>query len=143
MSAAHPAVCWGSHVPAFMVESERAVHATSHPGMHSVKDNLPFEQASDPGDSQLAMHAACAVHSLCLHACAMSVQIAAQAYVFILAGFETTASALAFTAHCLATHPEVEGKLVQEVQAAFKQLAEAQGKDKNLEGDSSGSGEHI
>ena len=36
---------------------------------------------------------------------------AAQAFTFLLAGYETTASGLAFTAYCLAANPEKMAKL--------------------------------
>jgi cytochrome P450 len=41
----------------------------------------------------------------------------AQPYTFILAGYETTAVALAYTIYCLARHPEVEERLIREVDA--------------------------
>lgn len=47
------------------------------------------------------------------HGC--SVQITAQINIFMIAGYETTASALAFTAYCVAAHPEAENKLLQEI----------------------------
>ncbi|KAK9909472.1 hypothetical protein WJX75_002811 [Coccomyxa subellipsoidea] len=39
----------------------------------------------------------------------------AQAFTFLLAGYETTASALAFTIYTLAKHPEKTEKLIQEI----------------------------
>jgi len=42
-------------------------------------------------------------------------QIIGQAIVFILAGFETTASTLSSLSFCLAKNPEVQAKLVEEV----------------------------
>jgi hypothetical protein len=41
-----------------------------------------------------------------------------QANTFTLAGYETTANALAFSLWCIATHPEAEAKLLQEAAAA-------------------------
>ena len=45
------------------------------------------------------------------------VQVAAQAFTFIMGGYETTASALAFAVHFVAQHPDVETKLLAEVDA--------------------------
>lgn len=44
-------------------------------------------------------------------------QIASQINTFMLAGYETTASALAFTVYHLANTPAAESKLIQEVDA--------------------------
>ena len=41
--------------------------------------------------------------------------VAANANLLILAGHETTASALAYTSHLLALHPEVQEKLAEEI----------------------------
>jgi hypothetical protein len=38
-------------------------------------------------------------------------QLVAQAFTFLLAGYETTANALAFAIYCIATHPEAERKV--------------------------------
>eukprot|EP01026_Neomeris_dumetosa_P019290 TRINITY_DN17765_c0_g1_i10.p1 TRINITY_DN17765_c0_g1~~TRINITY_DN17765_c0_g1_i10.p1 ORF type:complete len:539 (-),score=65.21 TRINITY_DN17765_c0_g1_i10:375-1991(-) len=42
-------------------------------------------------------------------------QVAAQAFIFILAGFETTANALAFTVYLLCKNPKKKEKLVEEL----------------------------
>ena len=42
-------------------------------------------------------------------------EIEAQALLFFLAGYETTASTLAFLAYCLATNLECQKKLVHEI----------------------------
>lgn len=42
-------------------------------------------------------------------------QITANSWIFILAGFETTATALAYTAHVLTVHPDVQEKVYQEI----------------------------
>jgi cytochrome P450 len=44
-------------------------------------------------------------------------QVAAQAFTFIMGGYETTASALAFAVHFIAQHPRVEAKLLAEIDA--------------------------
>jgi thromboxane-A synthase/cytochrome P450 family 3 subfamily A len=49
--------------------------------------------------------------------------VVAQCVTFLLAGYETTANALAFAVYCLARHPEAEARLLQEVDA----LAAAKG----------------
>jgi cytochrome P450 len=41
-----------------------------------------------------------------------------QANTFTLAGYETTANALAFALWCISTHPEAEAQLLQEAAAA-------------------------
>jgi hypothetical protein len=40
--------------------------------------------------------------------------------------YETTANTLAFSLFCLATHPEAEAKVVEEIRAAADREAEAQ-----------------
>ena len=42
-------------------------------------------------------------------------EITAQSIVFLLAGFETTGSTLSNTAYFLATHPDVQEKLLEEI----------------------------
>ena len=42
-------------------------------------------------------------------------EIEAQSLVFFLAGYETTASTLAFLAYCLATNPDCQEKLLREI----------------------------
>jgi cytochrome P450 len=41
-----------------------------------------------------------------------------QANTFTLAGYETTANALAFSLWCISTHPEAEARLLQEAAVA-------------------------
>ncbi|KAG0696573.1 Lithocholate 6-beta-hydroxylase [Chionoecetes opilio] len=48
-------------------------------------------------------------------------EIIANAWVFLLGGFETTANALTYTAYLLATHPHVQDRLHSEVCAAAKE----------------------
>lgn len=45
-------------------------------------------------------------------------QIIAQAQSFVTAGTETTASALAFTVHLISQHPEVQARLLAEIDAS-------------------------
>nr|ARO89867.1 cytochrome P450 Cyp3a24 [Andrias davidianus] len=42
-------------------------------------------------------------------------EIMAQSIIFILAGYETTSTALSFLAYCLATHPDVQQRLQEEI----------------------------
>ena len=42
-------------------------------------------------------------------------QIVAHARIFLLAGYETTANALAYTAYLLALHPPVQERLCSEI----------------------------
>ncbi|KAG2434472.1 hypothetical protein HYH02_012301 [Chlamydomonas schloesseri] len=52
-------------------------------------------------------------------------QIVAQCLTFLLAGFETTAATISFTAFCLATHPEAQARLLEELDAHFAAAAAA------------------
>lgn len=47
--------------------------------------------------------------------------IAAQALVFFLAGFETTSTLLCFASHQLAVHPDIQNKLQEEIDATLQQ----------------------
>ncbi|EDO32658.1 predicted protein [Nematostella vectensis] len=47
-------------------------------------------------------------------------ELAAQSVAFLIAGFETTGSTLSNTAYFLATHTDVQGKLIQELDEARK-----------------------
>eukprot|EP00798_Chlamydomonas_sp_ICE-L_P015903 gene15903-22036_t len=49
-------------------------------------------------------------------------QLSAQAMIFTLAGYETTANALAFCVYLIARHPEVERKLIEEVDSWLDSL---------------------
>jgi len=42
-------------------------------------------------------------------------QIIGSSWIFLVAGFETTATALAYTGHVLATHPDVQEKVYKEI----------------------------
>ena len=50
-------------------------------------------------------------------------QICAQAFTFLLAGYETTANALAFTTYLLACNPDKEAKMLQEIDAFGRDAA--------------------
>ncbi|GAX81208.1 hypothetical protein CEUSTIGMA_g8640.t1 [Chlamydomonas eustigma] len=50
------------------------------------------------------------------------IQIIAQAQTFILAGYETTANALAFAIYLVSTHPEVQAKLLHEIDTQLAAL---------------------
>ncbi|CAL1286963.1 unnamed protein product [Larinioides sclopetarius] len=45
-------------------------------------------------------------------------EIVANAYLFILGGYESTATSLAYTFYLLVTHPEIQEKLYQEIKKA-------------------------
>ncbi|XP_028640341.1 cytochrome P450 3A9-like [Grammomys surdaster] len=51
------------------------------------------------------------------------VEIVAQSIFFIFAGYETTSSALSFTLYLLATHPDIQKKLQDEIDAALPNKA--------------------
>ncbi|MEW5303741.1 MAG: hypothetical protein WDW36_006401 [Sanguina aurantia] len=57
------------------------------------------------------------------------IQIIAQSQTFILAGYETTANALAFTIYLISRHPEVEAELLREVDAFGRHTAPRDDKD--------------
>ena len=46
-------------------------------------------------------------------------EVLAQSYTFILAGYETTSNALAYTTYCLALNPKVQDKLIEEIDEAY------------------------
>jgi cytochrome P450 len=46
-------------------------------------------------------------------------EVIANAWVFVLGGFETTACALSITTYLLTRHPEIQERLFEELQAAF------------------------
>lgn len=47
-------------------------------------------------------------------------QICSHSIIFILAGYETTANALSYTAYLLALHPHIQEKLQDEVDKFFE-----------------------
>uniref|UniRef100_T1H172 Cytochrome P450 n=1 Tax=Megaselia scalaris TaxID=36166 RepID=T1H172_MEGSC len=52
------------------------------------------------------------------------IEIVAQCFLFFLAGFETTATVLSFTAHEIMENPDVQNKLLQEIQDVKESLGE-------------------
>lgn len=56
--------------------------------------------------------------------------LAAQAFIFFFAGFDTVSTTMAFTAYELVANPDVQEKLIEEVDATFKKL---EGKDLTYE----------
>ncbi|XP_075827142.1 cytochrome P450 3A11-like [Microtus pennsylvanicus] len=57
------------------------------------------------------------------HKALTDMEIAAQAIIFIFAGYETTSSTLAFALHSLATHPDIQKKLQDEIDVALPNKA--------------------
>ena len=47
------------------------------------------------------------------------IEITAQSIIFIFAGYETTSSILSFTVYSLATHPDIQKKLQDEIDEAL------------------------
>ncbi|KAH0505366.1 Cytochrome P450 3A13 [Microtus ochrogaster] len=57
------------------------------------------------------------------HKALSDLEIVAQSVIFIFAGYETTSSALSFALYLLATHPDVQKKLQDEIDAALPNKA--------------------
>nr|XP_048289419.1 cytochrome P450 3A11-like isoform X1 [Myodes glareolus]XP_048289420.1 cytochrome P450 3A11-like isoform X1 [Myodes glareolus] len=53
------------------------------------------------------------------HKALTDMEITAQAIMFIFAGYDTTSSTLAFALHSLATHPDIQKKLQEEIDIAL------------------------
>ncbi|GFS86374.1 cytochrome P450 3A21 [Nephila pilipes] len=51
-------------------------------------------------------------------------ELLAQCVMFFMVGYETTGTVLTFVAHCLATNPEWQEKLIKEVDEAFRKHGE-------------------
>ncbi|NWU55221.1 CP3A9 protein, partial [Dromas ardeola] len=51
------------------------------------------------------------------------IEILAQAFIFIFAGYETTSSTLCYVAYELATHPDVQQKLLEEIDSVLHNKA--------------------
>lgn len=49
--------------------------------------------------------------------CLLALQIVAQSNTFILAGYETTANTLSFCIYSITRHPDIQRRLLQEVDA--------------------------
>ncbi|XP_038200907.1 cytochrome P450 3A11 [Arvicola amphibius] len=57
------------------------------------------------------------------HKALSDMEMMAQSVVFIFAGYETTSSTLAFTLYLLATHPDIQKKLQEEIDVALPNKA--------------------
>ncbi|XP_066238281.1 cytochrome P450 3A12-like [Saccopteryx leptura] len=57
------------------------------------------------------------------HKALSDLEIVAQSIIFIFAGYETTSSSLSFLMYFLATHPDVQQKLQEEIDATFPNKA--------------------
>lgn len=53
------------------------------------------------------------------HKALTDMELVAQSIIFIFAGYETTSSVLSFLTYLLATHPDVQQKLQEEIDATF------------------------
>ena len=56
-------------------------------------------------------------------------EIVSQCITFILAGYETTGNALAYTTYCLAMNPDKQEKLLEEIDQTIKDGVRAALKD--------------
>ena len=56
-------------------------------------------------------------------------EIVSQCMTFILAGYETTSNALAYTTYCLAMNPDKQEKLLEEIDQTIKDGVRAALKD--------------
>ena len=56
-------------------------------------------------------------------------EIVSQSMTFILAGYETTSNALAYTTYCLAVNPDKQEKLLEEIDQTIKDGVRAAVKD--------------
>lgn len=52
-------------------------------------------------------------------------EIMAQAFLFFIAGYETTASTLNYVSYCLAVHQEIQDKVVQEIHDQIGEVNQA------------------
>ncbi|XP_058425193.1 cytochrome P450 3A12-like [Diceros bicornis minor] len=57
------------------------------------------------------------------HKALSDLELVAQSIIFIIAGYETTSSSLSFLMYLLATHPDVQQKLQEEIDATFPNKA--------------------
>uniref|UniRef100_A0A9L0IQJ3 unspecific monooxygenase n=1 Tax=Equus asinus TaxID=9793 RepID=A0A9L0IQJ3_EQUAS len=57
------------------------------------------------------------------HKALSDLELVAQSIIFIFAGYETTSSSLSFLMYFLATHPDVQQKLQEEIDATFPNKA--------------------
>lgn len=57
------------------------------------------------------------------HKALSDIEVLAQSIIFIFAGYETTSNALSFIMHTLATHPDVQKKLQQEIDTTLPNKA--------------------
>nr|KAF6440292.1 hypothetical protein HJG63_003600 [Rousettus aegyptiacus] len=57
------------------------------------------------------------------HKAMSDLEIVAQSIIFIFAGYETTSSSLSFLMYILATHPDIQQKLQEEIDATFPNKA--------------------
>ena len=60
-------------------------------------------------------------------------EVLAQSFVFILAGYETTSNTLSYVTYCLALNPEVQEKLIKEIDDAVGDNVSAKSEGKLTE----------
>lgn len=52
------------------------------------------------------------------------IDMTAQAFIFFAAGFDTISTAMCFTAHLIAAHPQVQGKLLRELEQRYEAICD-------------------
>ena len=102
-------------LPRTMSTSENFIHPSNWSRSNSLPDSISsirknsLPSSSNTGNGLLTKSLKFSRVGLTLE------EIHAQALIFFIAGYETTATSLGYIAYCLATNPDCQEKLVQEI----------------------------